>query len=121
MFLRQSPASASFGGKQWPDETAQRTTVHIPVMSSFSALMPSGARTMLSICRPSVSQGPMAAPALPVYQQVRGIARNKQAMEKRKRDKAARSVAKGKNKGPREFRQKNLKDVEQFALCDAIR
>ncbi|KAL4903456.1 hypothetical protein BDW74DRAFT_179871 [Aspergillus multicolor] len=91
-------------------------------MSSFSSLMPTGARTLLSICRPSVSQGSMAAPLFSGYQQARGAAtaRNKQAAERKKRDKAAKSLAKSK-KGPREFRQKSLKIMEQFALCDAMR
>ncbi|RDW93127.1 mitochondrial 54S ribosomal protein uL1m [Aspergillus mulundensis] len=64
----------------------------------------------------------MAAPLFSGYQQARGAAtaRNKQAVERKKRDKAARSLAKGK-KGPREFKQKSLKDMEQFALCDAMR
>ncbi|KAL4788487.1 ribosomal protein L1-like protein [Aspergillus varians] len=90
-------------------------------MSSLSSLMPSGARTtLLSICRPSLRQGVMAGPVLSSYQQVRGAANNKQALEKRKRDKAAKALKKSK-KGPREFQQKDLKDIEQFALCDAMR
>ncbi|KAL4815312.1 ribosomal protein L1-like protein [Aspergillus spinulosporus] len=92
-------------------------------MSSFSSLMPTGARALLSICRPSVRQGSMTAPLFSGYQQAQArgaaTARNKQAAERRKRDKAAKS-AKSK-KGPREFKQKDLKDVEQFALCDAMR
>lgn len=38
--------------------------------------------------------------------------------QRRKREKAA---LKKSRKAPREFQQKDLKDVEQFALCDAMR
>ncbi|KAL4801617.1 ribosomal protein L1-like protein [Aspergillus unguis] len=86
-------------------------------MSSFSTLMPAGARTMLSICRPSLRPGSMAAPVLSNYQQVRGAAK-KQATGK-KNQKGTKSTTK--KKGPREFKQRDLKDIEQFALCDAVR
>lgn len=79
--------------------------------------MPSGARAMLSIYRPAIRQGPMAGSVLSSYQQVRG-AGNDMAAQRRKREKAALKKSK---KAPREFQQKNLKDVKQFALCDAMR
>ncbi|KAL4793402.1 ribosomal protein L1-like protein [Aspergillus venezuelensis] len=88
-------------------------------MSSFSSLMPTGAKSMLSICRPSLRQGAMAAPALSGHQQIRELnQQNAMAMAAQRRNKAA--AAKGK-KGPKAFQQKDLKDIEQFALCDAMR
>ncbi|OJJ08020.1 hypothetical protein ASPVEDRAFT_89253 [Aspergillus versicolor CBS 583.65] len=72
---------------------------------------------MLSIYRPAIRQGPMAGSVLSSYQQVRG-AGNDMAAQRRKREKAALKKSK---KAPREFQQKNLKDVKQFALCDAMR
>lgn len=50
------------------------------------------------------------------HQQVRGAKSNPQAQNKK-----AKAKSKKEKKGPREFKQKDLKDVEQFALCDAIR
>ncbi|RHZ48933.1 mitochondrial 54S ribosomal protein uL1m [Aspergillus thermomutatus] len=50
------------------------------------------------------------------HQQVRGAKSNPQAQGKK-----AKVKSKKEKKGPREFKQKDLKDVEQFALCDAIR
>lgn len=48
-------------------------------------------------------------------QQLRGAkSNNPQAQSKGKKSKA-------KTKGAREFQQKNLKDIQQFALCDAMR
>jgi large subunit ribosomal protein L1 len=50
------------------------------------------------------------------HQQVRGAKSNPQAKNKK-----ANAKSKKEKKGPREFKQKDLKDIEQFALCDAIR
>jgi large subunit ribosomal protein L1 len=55
------------------------------------------------------------APMLSGFQQVRGAKNNPQAKGKKKE-----KPKKGR-KGPREFRQKDLKDMEQFSLCDAMR
>jgi len=55
-------------------------------------------------------------PAFSVFQQVRGVKSNPQAKGKGKK-----KEAKSDRKGPREFQQKNLKDMEQYALCDAMR
>lgn len=52
------------------------------------------------------------------HQQVRGAKNNPQAKGKGK--KKEEKTKKGR-KGPKEFRQKDLKDMEQFALCDAMR
>ncbi|KAL4913114.1 ribosomal protein L1-like protein [Aspergillus aurantiobrunneus] len=91
-------------------------------MPPFSSLVPTGARTTLSICRPSFRQPSIAPPLLSSYQQVRtalnSSARNAEA--RRKRAKAARSLMKSK-RGPRVFHQKDLKDMERFTLCDAMR
>jgi large subunit ribosomal protein L1 len=57
------------------------------------------------------------APLLSSFQQVRGAKNNPQAQGKKNKEKTTK---KGK-KGPKEFRQRDLKDVEQFALCDAVR
>lgn len=49
-------------------------------------------------------------------QQLRGAkSNNPQAQNKGKK------TSKAKTKGAREFQQKNLKDIQQFALCDAMR
>ncbi|KAL4894546.1 ribosomal protein L1 [Aspergillus ambiguus] len=82
-------------------------------MSSYNHLLPSAARSILSSCRSPLRPTSMA-PMLSGFQQVRGAKNNPQAKGKKEKPKKGR-------KGPREFRQKNLKDVEQFALCDAMR
>ncbi|KAF9883949.1 mitochondrial 54S ribosomal protein mrpl1 [Aspergillus nanangensis] len=83
--------------------------------SSYNQLLPTAARSLLSSCRSPIRTAPMAPVFLGFHQQVRGAKNNPQA--KGKKD---LPVKKGR-KGPKEFRQKNLKDVEQFALCDAMR
>ncbi|KAL4927771.1 mitochondrial 54S ribosomal protein uL1m [Aspergillus undulatus] len=96
-------------------------------MSSLSSLMPSGAKTTLStICRPSLRQGPLAVPALSSYQQVRtkvkGASVNKMQIARRQRDKAVNTLRKSKQKkGPKDYVQTDLKNIEQFSLCDAMR
>ncbi|KAL2863518.1 mitochondrial 54S ribosomal protein uL1m [Aspergillus lucknowensis] len=87
-------------------------------MSSLNSLIPTGTRSVLSICRPPLRQGSMAAPILFSYQQVRGKASsNPQARGKKSKEKATTK----KKKGPREFQQVDLTQMEQFALCDAMR
>lgn len=81
------------------------------VMSSYGAVMPAAARSILSSCRPSF-RGKSISPIAPIFQQVRG-AKNMKGKGK--------SQPKQDRRGPREFRQKNLKDMEQYALCDAMR
>ncbi|PYH69322.1 mitochondrial 54S ribosomal protein uL1m [Aspergillus vadensis CBS 113365] len=80
--------------------------------SSYSSLMPSAARGILSSCRPVLRPSPIA-PILPSLQQVRTAA---QARKVKGGDKTSK-----RKKGPREFKQKDLKDMQQFALCDAMR
>ncbi|PYH96152.1 50S ribosomal protein L1 [Aspergillus ellipticus CBS 707.79] len=80
-------------------------------MASSSSLLPSVARGILSSCRPALRPGSMA-PFLSGFQQVRPA-----SQARGKKD----STAKKGKKGPREFKQGNLKDLEQFALCDAMR
>ncbi|KAJ5573803.1 uncharacterized protein N7459_008230 [Penicillium hispanicum] len=80
-------------------------------MSSYGAVMPTAARGILSSCRLPLrvkSIGPIFA----TYQQVRG-AKNMKGKGK--------SQPKQDRRGAREFRQKSLKDMEQYALCDAMR
>lgn len=55
----------------------------------------------------------MAPFLLPFQQQVRGAKSNPQANKK--------SKTKKKEKGAREFKQRDLKDMEQYSLCDAMR
>ncbi|KAL3491295.1 ribosomal protein L1-like protein [Aspergillus germanicus] len=87
-------------------------------MASFNSLMPSGARSMLSICRSPLRQGSIAAPLFSSYQQVRGKASAPQKGGKKgSKDKAADK----KKKGPRDYAQVDLSQMDQFALCDAMR
>ena len=79
-------------------------------MASYSSLLPTAARGILSSCRPALRPAPMAT-FLPGLQQVRA------ASQARKKDQKASK----KKKGPREFKQKDLKDMQQYALCDAMR
>ncbi|KAL3478425.1 ribosomal protein L1-like protein [Aspergillus californicus] len=95
-------------------------------MSSLTSLLPTGQRTMLSICRPSLRQGSIAAPVFANYQQVRGAKKASVDPLVRARMKAKIKERKESNQGKgkkalREYRQKDLKNIEQFALCDAVR
>lgn len=56
------------------------------------------------------------APLLSSFQQVRGAKNNPQAQGKKNKEKSKKT-----KKGPREFKQRDLKDMDQFALCDAMR
>jgi large subunit ribosomal protein L1 len=71
---------------------------------------------MILSCRSSLRQRAPIAPFLyPLQQQqVRGAKNNPQARGKK-------DTPKKKDKGLRDYRQKSLKDIEQFALCDAMR
>ncbi|KAE8150122.1 ribosomal protein L1 [Aspergillus avenaceus] len=84
-----------------------------------SSLLPSVARSLLSSCRSPLRQGSMA-PLVPGFQQVRGAKSNPQAIIRKNREKEKASVRKGR-RGPRDFKQRDLKDMEQFTLCDAVR
>ena len=86
-------------------------------MSSYGSVLPSAARSILSSCRPAFRQGSMAPVLSGFYQQqLRGAkSNNPQAQNKGKK------TSKAKTKGAREFKQRNLKDIQQFALCDAMR
>jgi large subunit ribosomal protein L1 len=59
------------------------------------------------------------APLFPAFQQVRGAKGN--AQKGKGKNKGKDKTVKPDRRGPREFRQRNLKDMEQFALCDAMR
>ncbi|OQD72815.1 hypothetical protein PENDEC_c019G04362 [Penicillium decumbens] len=85
-------------------------------MSSYGAALPSVARGILLSCRSPLREKSMT-PFFSGFQQVRGVKTNMQAKAKAK----AKKQTKPERKGPREFQQKNLKDMEQFALCDAMR
>lgn len=84
-------------------------------MSFYGAVLPSAARGILSSCRLSLREKSIA-PAFAGFQQVRGM-KNKQGKGKGKWKKETKAD----RKGIREFRQKDLKDMEQYALCDAMR
>lgn len=83
-------------------------------MSSFGAVMPSAARGILSSCSLPLRQRAIA-PASLGLQQVRGFKDQKKGKGKGK------SQPKSDRKGNRDFQQKNLADMERFALCDAMR
>ncbi|OQE19486.1 hypothetical protein PENSTE_c015G07865 [Penicillium steckii] len=83
-------------------------------MSSLGVALPSAARGILSSCRSSLRETSVN-PSFSVLQQVRGLKSNPQAKGKGKK------AAKPSRRGPLEFRQKSLKDMDQFALCDAMR
>ncbi|KAL4886290.1 putative mitochondrial large ribosomal subunit protein L1 [Aspergillus karnatakaensis] len=95
-------------------------------MASLSSLVPTGARPLLSLCRPTIQPASMTAPLLSTYQQVRGAktlghqSQNKQFMAAKKRRDAAKQKAKSR-KGPKIYQQVDLKRMEQFTLCDAMR
>ncbi|KAJ5270247.1 hypothetical protein N7505_006005 [Penicillium chrysogenum] len=80
-------------------------------MSSAGSMLPSAARGILSSCRNPLRNASIA-PVLSPFQQVRGL-KNKPKKGKEQPTKS--------RKGPQEFRQKNLKDMPQYALCDAMR
>ncbi|KAJ5099616.1 hypothetical protein N7532_006617 [Penicillium argentinense] len=84
-------------------------------MSSLGVTLPAAARSILSSCRSSIREATIV-PAFPAFRQVRGMGSNPQAKGKGKK-----AAAKTSRRGPQEFRQKSLKDMEQFALCDAMR
>ncbi|KAJ5108674.1 hypothetical protein N7456_005349 [Penicillium angulare] len=82
-------------------------------MSSFGAVLPTGARGILSSCRLQLREKSIA-PAFQSLQQVRGLKNQKNKSKGKAETKSSR-------RGPLEFTQRNLKDMEQFALCDAMR
>jgi large subunit ribosomal protein L1 len=81
-------------------------------MSSYGSVLPSAARGILSSCRAPLRETSIA-PVLSTFQQVRGLKSKPKSKGKEQ------PVKKG--KGPQEFTQKNLKDMPQWALCDAMR
>jgi large subunit ribosomal protein L1 len=61
-------------------------------------------------------------PALSIFQQVRGMGSNPQKSKSKGKGKGKHAAPpKTSRRGPLEFRQKNLKDMEQYTLCDAMR
>ncbi|KAJ5775134.1 uncharacterized protein N7511_000145 [Penicillium nucicola] len=81
-------------------------------MSSFGSVMPLTARGILSSCRVPLRE-PSIAPVLSNFQQVRGL---KSKVKSKGKEQPSKS-----RKGPQTFRQKDLKDMPQFTLCDAMR
>ncbi|KAJ5182942.1 hypothetical protein N7492_000558 [Penicillium capsulatum] len=81
-------------------------------MSFSGAVLPTAARGILSSWRPLLRQQSIT-PIFSSFQQVRGAKNNAKGKGK--------SQPKPDRRGPREFRQRNLKDIEQYALCDAMR
>ncbi|KAA8643067.1 hypothetical protein EYZ11_008895 [Aspergillus tanneri] len=86
-------------------------------MASYSSLLPTAARSLLSSCRSPLRQGSMAPVFSSFHQQIRGAKNNPQAQAKKAKDKSAK---KGK-KGPKVFKQRDLKDMQQYSLCEAMR
>lgn len=84
-------------------------------MASYGSALPSAARSFLSSCRPTLRQGSMTPTLLNFYQQQFRGAKSGNAQGKGKKTKT-----KGR-KGRREFVQRNLKDMQQYSLCDAMR
>ncbi|KAJ5851403.1 uncharacterized protein N7529_010788 [Penicillium soppii] len=82
-------------------------------MSSYGSVLPTAARGILSSCRPSIREASIA-PAFSTLQQVRGL-----KVKTNRKGKAAQPTKS--RRGPQEFRQYNLKDMPQWALCDAMR
>lgn len=81
-----------------------------PSMSSYNSVLPTAARSLFSSCRSPVLRERSIAPLfLNSHHQIRG-AKTK-----------AKGPTKKEKKGPRYFQQKDLKTMEQFALCDAMR
>ncbi|RJE19176.1 hypothetical protein PHISCL_08492 [Aspergillus sclerotialis] len=80
-------------------------------MSSYNSFLPTAARTILSPSwAPALREKSITPIVLNSYQQIRG----------------AKVQSKGKSqtkqkRGPRYFHQKDLRNIQQFALCDAMR
>ncbi|KAK1144323.1 hypothetical protein N8T08_005475 [Aspergillus melleus] len=88
-------------------------------MSSYNSLLPSAARGLLSSCRLPLRQSPMTPVFSSVQQQARGIkSNNPQALAKKAKEKSSKKTGK---KGPRIFKQSDLKSAQQFSLCEAMR
>lgn len=120
MFFRHRSERDASEQKTFPVAKKSPNAVcrNLSTMSSYGSALPSAARSILSSCRPAVRQSPMA-PFLSTFyqQQLRGAkSNNPQAQGKGK--KAAKAKPK---KGAREFTQRDLKDMQQFSLCDAMR
>ncbi|CAG8049193.1 unnamed protein product [Penicillium salamii] len=82
-------------------------------MSSYGSVLPTAARGILSSCRAPLRETSMA-PTFSTFQQVRGL-----KVKTKGKGKSSQPVKK--SRGPAEFVQKNLKDMPQWALCDAMR
>ncbi|KAJ5104681.1 hypothetical protein NUU61_002028 [Penicillium alfredii] len=84
-------------------------------MSSYGSRLPAAARGILSPCRIPIRESSIA-PLVSTFQQVRGLKTNSRAKGKGK-DKPVKQD----RRGQKDFIQRNLKDMQQFALCDAMR
>lgn len=104
------PPPTAFRRKQLQAAGTQHVT---PAMASYSAALPSVARSLFAPCRLPLRQVP-AMPAFTGFQQTRG-------MKNKSKDKGKKTKSKADRRGAKEFQQKDLKDMEQFALCDAMR
>lgn len=84
------------------------------LMASSTASLPAVARSMILSCRSPLRQKSPIAPFLyPLQQQqVRGAKNNAQTKKKDKPKKKERA---------RQYHYKDLKNVTQFSLCDAMR
>ncbi|PYI22928.1 ribosomal protein L1 [Aspergillus violaceofuscus CBS 115571] len=93
--------------------------------SSLNSLLPTAARGLVSSCRSALRPGPLASVVSTVstFQQTRWASKasSKRAQSQGYKNKKDKLKVKGSKKGNKEFTQHNLKDMEQFALCDAMR
>ncbi|KAJ6155428.1 hypothetical protein N7470_005994 [Penicillium chermesinum] len=87
-------------------------------MASYGAALPTVARSILAPCRLPFRQMPMMpmVPAFTGFQQSRGM-KNKAKDKGKGKGKATKAD----RRGAKDFQQKDLKDMQQFALCDAMR
>ncbi|KAJ5352827.1 Ribosomal protein L1 [Penicillium brevicompactum] len=83
-------------------------------MSSYGSVLPTAARGIISSCRAPLREASMA-PSFSTFQQVRGL-----KTKTKGKGKSGPSNTKSR-KGPAEYVQKNLKDMPQWTLCDAMR
>lgn len=110
------PPPKRFGKHSTVTSTTDSIISFPDLMASSIASLPVVARSMSLSCRSALRQKSPIAPFLyPLQQQqVRGAKNNPQARNKKDKPKK-------KDKGAREFKQKDLKDITQFSLCDAMR
>ncbi|PYH42725.1 mitochondrial 54S ribosomal protein uL1m [Aspergillus saccharolyticus JOP 1030-1] len=89
-------------------------------MSSFSSVLPTAARGLASSCRSSLRPVPLA-PVVYRPQPIRWASSSKGSSKKSSSQSQSKKKEKPTKKHAKEFFQRDLKPMEQFALCDAMR